>query len=228
MKDNPTSKLQTMVNCCTAIVLLLCTTTWSAGLWESPQAWKDLHRKMTESQVTSLLGSPKETETVGVNLVWYYQDVPRQKDGQAIWRPKTAFVHFKQIAINGENLFMLYGWKPPYFEQAPPPPLAEDTISPDNPLAQLEQIERVYMEQLQLADPENFNAPTPTQPSPNPPAALGLSLPELFNKCPRQWVFIGVGSIFFVTTLALLWPRRHRRRHKDKPQKQKKKWEVDL
>lgn len=176
---------------------------------------------MTESQVKDLLGSPKETETVGHNLVWYYQDVPRLRDGQIIWRPKTAFIHFKQITVNEENLFMLYGWKPPHVEKTPPTPTpAEDKISPNNPLAQLEQIERMYMEQLHLADPENFNAPAPAQQpspqrqSPKPPAAQGLSLPELFNKLPRQWVLTGIGIICAITALIILWPRK--RRHKRK------------
>jgi outer membrane protein assembly factor BamE (lipoprotein component of BamABCDE complex) len=187
-------------------------------LWESPQAWKELRRKMTESQVTDLLGSPKETETVGQSVVWYYQDVPKQNDGQITWRPKTAFVHFKQFAINGETVVMLYGWKPPQLKEVQPPPQTiEDKISPDNPLAQLEQIEKIYMEQLQLADPENVNSPTPAQPapqrqSPKSPAAPGLSLSELFNKLPRQWVLVGIGGICVVTALFILWPRRRRRK----------------
>jgi hypothetical protein len=199
--------------------LLLCAVAQSADLWESPQSWKDLHRKMTEPQVSELLGKPKDTETVGQNLIWYYQDVPQLRDGQVIWRPKTAFVHFKQFALNGENVFMLYGWKPPHIEDVPPPPPpAEDKIMPDNPLAQLEQIERVYMEQLQLADPENFNAPTPTQARPAPERKPANSSPGLniliqaFNKIPRQWVLTGVGGICFITTLALLWPRRCKRK----------------
>jgi outer membrane protein assembly factor BamE (lipoprotein component of BamABCDE complex) len=217
------------------IILLLCTTVNAADLWESPQAWQELHRKMTESQVADLLGNPKETETVGHNLVWYYQDVPRQNDGQIIWRPKAAFVHFKQIAINGESIFMLYGWKPPHIEKTPPPPPpAEDIISPNNPLAQLEQIEKVYMEQLQLADPENFSAPTQSSPqrqSPKPPAAPGLPLSQLFNKLPRQWVLVGIGGICFVTALAILWPRkrRHSPKYKEEiPLKPKKREEVEL
>jgi outer membrane protein assembly factor BamE (lipoprotein component of BamABCDE complex) len=224
---------------CFATLLLICSAALSADLWESPQAWQVLHRKMTESQVADLLGSPKKTETVGHNLVWYYQDTPRQNDGQIIWRPKTAFVHFKQIAIHGESVFMLYGWKPPHVEKTTPPsPPAEDKISPNNPLAQLEQIEKVYMEQLQLADPENFNPPAPAQQpvpkrqSQKPPAAPGLSLSQLFNKLPRQWVLTGIGGICLITALFILWPRGRRRRSrhnlKEDPPKPKKKWEVEL
>jgi outer membrane protein assembly factor BamE (lipoprotein component of BamABCDE complex) len=196
---------------------LLWSTVNAADFWESPQAGQELHRKMTESQVEDLLGSPKETETVGTIVVWYYQDVPRRRDGQIIWRPKSAFLRFKQITLDGENSVRLYGWKPPHFEQTPPPPPAEDIISPNNPLAQLEQIEKVYMEQLHLADPENFSAPTQSSPqrqSPNPPAAPGLSLPELFNKLPRQWVLTAIAAICLITALIILWP--HSRKHKRK------------
>jgi outer membrane protein assembly factor BamE (lipoprotein component of BamABCDE complex) len=198
--------------------MFLYTSCQAADSWESPQAWQELHRKMTESQITDLLGSPKQTETVGTNLVWYYQDVPRQRDGRIIWRPKTAFVHFKQIAVNGETVFMLYGWKPPHIEHVLPPSPPEDKISPNNPLDQLEQIEKVYMEQLQLADPENFNAPTPAPAQPAtkrqpviPPAGLN-TLSKAFNQIPRQWVLIGIGGICFITALIIIWPHRQKRR----------------
>jgi hypothetical protein len=222
------------------IYLIAFALTWtaaaSADVWESPQAWENLRRKMTESQVADLLGNPKDTETVGHSLVWYYQDVPKIRDGQITWRPKTAFVHFKQITLNGQNVFMLYGWKPPPFEPPPPPPPpVEDSISPDNPLAQLEQIERVYMEQLQLADPENFNAPTPTQSAPKrqlPAPSVGLNtLSQLFDKLPRQWVLIGIGGICFITALVILWPRRRKRRRnhiESEEPKTSPKWEVKL
>jgi outer membrane protein assembly factor BamE (lipoprotein component of BamABCDE complex) len=207
---------------CLIITLFGCAAALAAKSEEPPSAWQKLQRKMTESQVSDLLGSPKETETVGANLIWYYQDVPRQRDGQIIWRPKTAFVHFKQFALNGENVFMLYGWKPPHIEDVPPPPPpTEDKISLDNPLAQLEQIEKVYMEQLQLADPENFNTPVPAPALPAPkrqPTAPspGLNiLIQAFNKIPRQWVLTGIGGICFITALTLLWPRRRKRKRYD-------------
>jgi outer membrane protein assembly factor BamE (lipoprotein component of BamABCDE complex) len=207
---------------CLAAALFICVTAQAAQVWESPQAWKDLRRKMTESQVDDLLGSPKEIETVGQNRVWYYQDVPKQKDGQVIWRPKTAFVHFKQVSMNGQEILLLVGWKPPVFKEVQPTPQpAEDKILPDNPLAQLEQIEKVYMEQLQLIDSESSGspAPNPAQPSPRqqspgPPAGPGLSLSELFNKLPRQWVLIGIGGSCFVTALAILWPSGRKRKRK--------------
>lgn len=192
------------------LYLIITLLTFAAA--QPPQPWQQLQRKMTESQVADLLGNPNKTETVGRNLVWYYQDTPRQRDGQIVWRPKTGFVHFKQIAIDGQDIFMLYGWKPPHPEDAPPttPPTLEDKISPDNPLAQLEQIEKVYMEQLQTLDSEQLDSHSPGQ----HPAAPGLSIPQLFNKIPRRWLFGAAAGICLATILFILRPRRQKPKRK--------------
>jgi outer membrane protein assembly factor BamE (lipoprotein component of BamABCDE complex) len=171
------------------------------GNWRSPMAWRQLAKKMTESQIVALLGQPREKETTEQFDVWYYQDAPKRENGQIVWRPKTGLVRFRQVPIDGQQVFLLLDWKLPLWREvaAMPMEVNEPTAAPVEPIQPAEPVEKPAVK-VEVNQPV-IQAPTPAQPEPEPDTSLqgrvGSAI-NWFKTVPRKWLWIGGGVLLFI------------------------------
>lgn len=171
--------------------------------WKSPRAWRQLAKKMTESQIVALLGQPQEKETVEQFEVWYYQEATKRENGQIVWRPKTGLVRFKQVAIEGQEVYLLLDWKPPLWREVAMMPMEvnEPTAAPVKPIQPAEPEEKPAAK-VEVNEPViQAQTPPPPPPEPKPDTSLQGRLDtakKWFKTVPRKWLWIGGGVAAFI------------------------------
>lgn len=187
-------------------------------LWKNPQAWQQLDKKMTELQVTGLLGEPLDKETIDSFEVWYYHEAPQRTDGRITWRPKTGFVRFKKVPVDAREVSLLLDWKLPLWKDVPMP-VAEVNLpaEPIMPIAQEEPEKEPVKTEVNLPQP-----PQPAAP-PQPEVKNETSWQDLpsavvnwFKSIPRIWLWIGGGVAAFIIFAILKPDPRYRRPKKKK------------
>lgn len=180
-------------------------------LWKFPAAWKQLDKKMTESQVAGLLGEPVEKETIEPLQVWYYQGAPTWENGRITLRPKTGFVRFKQVMIDGQQTYLLLDWKVPLWREvaAMPAEVNEPTAVPIEPI---QPVEPVKEEVVKTEVNQPVIQPVAPAPAPAPEPKTDFSLEGMwstvvkwFKSIPRIWLIIG-GIVIAFIIFAILKP----------------------
>jgi outer membrane protein assembly factor BamE (lipoprotein component of BamABCDE complex) len=163
-------------------------------------AWRQLTKKMTESQIVALLGQPQEKETVEQFEVWYYQEAPQRENRQIVWRPKTALVRFRQVPVEGQQVYLLLDWKPPIWREVAMKPVevnepkaaSVESIQPAKPVEAPVKIE--------VNEPA-IQAPPPTKPEPKPDMSWEEKLyaaTKWLKTVPRIWLWIAGGVLLFI------------------------------
>jgi hypothetical protein len=170
--------------------------------WRSPMAWRQLAKKMTEPQIAALLGQPQEKETVEPFEVWYYQDSPKRENGRIIWRPKTALVRFKQVPVDGQQVYLLLDWKPPLWREVAAKPMEanEQTAAPAEPIQPAKPAPAPAKVEVNVPVIQ-VQAPPPVRPEPKPDTSWQGQLDtakKWFKTVPRKWLWIGGGVLLFI------------------------------
>jgi hypothetical protein len=189
--------------------------------WRSPMAWRQLAKKMTESQIAALLGQPLEKETVEPFEVWYYQDAPKRENGQIVWRPKTALVRFRQVPIDGQQVFLLLDWKPPLWREVAMKPMEvnEPMAAPVKPIQPAEPVEKPAAK-VEVNEPVIQVQTPPPPPEPKPDTSLQGRVDAAKNwlkTVPRIWLWIGGAVAAFIIYAILKPDPRYKPRPPKKP-----------
>jgi outer membrane protein assembly factor BamE (lipoprotein component of BamABCDE complex) len=182
-------------------------------------AWRQLAKKMTESQIIALLGQPQEKEMVEQFQVWYYQDAPKRENGQIVWRPKTGLVRFKQVVIEGQEVYLLLDWKPPLWREVAVTPMEanEPTAAPTEPIQPAKPVEKPAAK-VEVNEPViQAQTPPPAQLEPKPDTSLQGRVDtakKWFKTVPRKWLWIGGGVAAFIIYAILKPDPRYKKRPK--------------
>ena len=161
-----------MSMCLAAGLIILCIG-WTD--WKIPASWQKLQPKMTDQQVTALLGKPMDVENSDTSQVWYYQSRPVYNEDRIIERPKFGFVRFKKRITDGQETYILAAWKEPDWPNVPKtapallPAVTETAPQNTDPQTSKTAIQRAGPGISKSNPPPGINPPAPLPPAKNAP-----------------------------------------------------------
>jgi predicted DNA-binding ribbon-helix-helix protein len=91
-----------------------------AEKWNQVELWRhNLRTGMTDADVFTVLGQPKDSEVIRRIMTWYFQEPIERIDAKVTNRPQCGIVRFRSIRLRGSRrpVFQVIDWKEPDWEQ---------------------------------------------------------------------------------------------------------------
>ena len=87
--------------------------------WTQVELWRhNLRTGMTEADVFSVLGKPKDMEVIRRIMTWYFQEPIERINGEVKNKPECGIVRFRATSVRGSRKMVLQvvDWKEPDWE----------------------------------------------------------------------------------------------------------------
>jgi len=94
--------------------------TGEAEKWTQVELWRhNLRKGMTEADVFSVFGKPKDMEVIRRIMTWYFQEPIERINAEVTHRPECGIVKFSATRLRNSRqpVFLVIEWKEPDWEQ---------------------------------------------------------------------------------------------------------------